>query len=103
MPKAVEDALFHVAMEALNNTLKHANATKIIIRLDVLQDHLVLHLADDGVGFRVSERTSSGMGLTNMREWMARVGGRLEIRSNGKGGTKIWARIPVELLADRWP
>jgi two-component system, NarL family, sensor kinase len=100
LPEEVKTALFRVAQEALTNVRKHARARQVRIALDFADDRVRLEVADDGVGFDVEAMQldpKRGIGLRNMRERVASVGGRLETRS-GHGGTAIAADVPVHSL-----
>lgn len=100
LPEEVKTALFRVTQEALTNVRKHAQARQVRIALDFTDDRVRLEVADDGVGFDVDAMQldpKRGIGLRNMRERVASVGGRLEMRS-GNGGTTIVADVPVHSL-----
>lgn len=100
LPEDVKTALFRVTQEALTNVRKHAQARQVRIALDFAEDRVRLEVADDGVGFDVEAMQldpKRGIGLRNMRERVASVGGRLEMRS-GDGGTTIVADVPVHSL-----
>ncbi len=86
----VEEAIYHVSQEALNNAIKHARASQV--RVTVYQDnqHLELTVWDNGCGFDVDTAVQSGgLGLTSMRERMQMVGGILEIQSISGQGTTV--------------
>ena len=100
LPEDVKTALFRVTQEALTNVRKHAQARQVRIALDFAEDRVRLEVADDGVGFDVEAMQldpKRGIGLRNMRERVASVGGRLEMRS-GDGRTTIVADVPVRSL-----
>jgi len=91
--------LYHVAREALNNALKHAEATAVAVELIRHNGEVWLTVADDGCGFEVESvalNGQGGMGLTNMAERMAHSDGHIAINSTLGAGTKIVARLPVE-------
>jgi signal transduction histidine kinase len=92
----VEEALFRIAQEALNNTLKHAHARRVVISLGQSGQTVVLEVADDGAGFdRAAARRSGGLGLHGMEERAAEIGARLEIESAAGSGTRVrvvWER-----------
>ena len=94
----IESALLRTAQEALENVGKHANATRVGVTLSFMGDVVALDVRDDGVGFEVSEgrvRSSSGFGLTAMRQRISRVAGTLAIESEPGGGTAVSARVPA--------
>ena len=92
LPHALERELYYLAMEALNNTLKHAQANEVTVRLSLHATRLQLEIADDGCGFD-PQQVSGGYGLGDMHERMERLGGRLEIRSAPGAGTRVEAWI----------
>jgi len=90
-------SLFRVAQEALRNVERHAQATRIDIRLDDSHDKLELRITDDGIGFDVKniERAKDrGIGLTNMRERVERNGGTFALISQ-PGHTSLIASFPL--------
>jgi PAS domain S-box-containing protein len=89
-----ENALFQIAQEALNNTLRHARAISVRVRLARENSHVVLEITDDGCGFDLGAVSRGGMGLKNMRERAALAGGRLEIISALGVGTTVKVTLP---------
>jgi signal transduction histidine kinase len=84
--------LFRIVQEALNNTVKHADATTVAIDLQQLEGSLQLTIADNGKGFAAvgTPRTGlHGMGMTTMRERAEAIGAQLHIHSELDGGTRI--------------
>jgi PAS domain S-box-containing protein len=84
-----EHELYHLAQEALNNALKHAQATVIDVRLMVGTRLIKLEIRDDGIGFEPDRIESEGMGLASMAERAKRMGGSLEVLSQLGRGTTI--------------
>ncbi len=99
--RAVASVLYRVAQEALNNAVKHASATTVLLRAGVQAHVARLEVSDDGVGFRVedAERRRPGMGLFTMRERMALVDGTLEVDSAPGRGTRVIACVPLHVPA----
>jgi PAS domain S-box-containing protein len=99
LPPEVETALFRVAQEALTNVRKHAPSARVRITLRHLNNCIRLHVRDWGPGFDPEEATEGGgpgerLGLSSMRERVALLGGRLEVRSRPGEGTDVVAEIP---------
>jgi PAS domain S-box-containing protein len=96
--------LYRIMQEALNNTMKYAQARHVDVLLERRDNQVVLILEDDGVGFNPEKEASAdgdkGMGLIGMRERAALVGGTLQIESKPKAGTTIFARVPVQFLEE---
>jgi PAS domain S-box-containing protein len=94
LPFEVREALYRIASEALNNIVRHARASKVLIRLDSCTETITLQVRDDGVGFDPDDRFLGHLGLHSMRERAVQLGGRLEIDSSLDQGTCITVRIP---------
>lgn len=87
---AVQQELYQITREALNNALKHAHSGRITVRLHYGTETTLLEVQDDGVGFDpVSASGLGGMGLHTMRERAERIGARLEIDSSAGHGTLV--------------
>ncbi|MGA0609159.1 cache domain-containing protein [Caldimonas sp. KR1-144] len=99
-PEAIKTVLFRVTQEALTNIRKHAAATRVTIELDGDRRGLRLVIEDNGRGFdaqAMAEHPGRGIGLSNMRERIATIGGSFEIESQ-PGRTRVRAEIPAEAL-----
>jgi len=97
LPHHVETAVFRIVQEALTNILKHAQARRAEIELQVGPAAVRVKIMDDGRGFDLSEvttRRDGGMGVMGMRERAELLGGRLQMTS-GPDGTRVEAVIPV--------
>jgi signal transduction histidine kinase len=89
----VEEHLYRIALEALNNTVKHARATQASVAV-IVDDHgLRLLVTDDGTGFDPASFRPGHLGLGTMRERADAVGADLEVRS-GPGGTEVDVHLP---------
>jgi signal transduction histidine kinase len=90
IPLAVEEELFRIALEALNNVVKHANAQQVTINLRFEGEGVYLEIADDGVGFDpVASRRSGGRGLLGIEERAQRIQGSFAIESVAGEGTTL--------------
>lgn len=90
LPILVEEGLFYMAYEALNNSLKHAAATKVTVSLRAMNGVVKLQVADNGKGFDVqSVGETGGMGLTNLKDRARNLKARLEITSIPENGTTV--------------
>ena len=90
---SVEAAAYFVVCEALTNSVKHAEATRIAIRADRDNGSLRLAVSDDGIG---GARVRRGSGLAGLLDRIAAHNGTLEIQSPPGGGTRIEVAIPCE-------
>ncbi len=87
-------ALYRIAQEATHNTIKHARATRIEIRLAVQPEQVTLEVADNGLCFDPQNEFPGHLGLKSMHERAALLGGECEIES-GPTGTRVRASMPV--------
>ncbi|MBN1317139.1 MAG: GAF domain-containing protein [Anaerolineales bacterium] len=96
IPPAIEQVLYRVAQEALNNTLKHSAATEITVQFDASDGHITLQIEDNGKGFQILKVADmGGMGLLTMHERVAEIGGKLLVGSRPGTGTTIKVVIEV--------
>jgi signal transduction histidine kinase len=95
LPIATQKALYAIAQEALNNTLKHSCAAHITVTLIQEGGATVLEVADDGVGFD-PQAASGGLGLGTIAERAGQIGARLEIRSRPGDGTRVRVTLGTE-------
>lgn len=96
LPPFVEEELYRIAQEALNNSLKHAKATKEDVRIFVENKTIILEVSDDGIGFDPSAIDQrGGMGLVNMGERARHIGGALTIQSTPGKGTIVRVSVPI--------
>jgi len=98
LPLAVDSqlALYYLAQEALNNSLRHAHAKSVLVTLKHGRGNVVLEILDDGVGFDPKKVDRAGLGLRNMKERAAQLNGRLQVISKPNVGTRIVATVPAE-------
>jgi PAS domain S-box-containing protein len=95
VPLETKEALYRVAQEALNNTVKHACARRVSLRLCRDDEKIVLEVSDDGVGFDPQVSYPGHLGLNSMRERAARLGGQLEVHSALGRGTHVRVEFSV--------
>jgi PAS domain S-box-containing protein len=90
LPLSLEEALFRIALEALNNVIKHANAQQVIVDLGFEDGTAWLEVTDDGIGFDpVAVRSSGGRGLLGIEERVQRIQGSVAIESAPGDGTTL--------------
>jgi signal transduction histidine kinase len=92
-PAEVETGAFFACMEAIQNALKHARASRIEVLLKQHQQSLVFSVIDDGVGFDPDSLEGTS-GLKNVKHRIASLSGQLEVSSSPRTGTRITGRIP---------
>jgi PAS domain S-box-containing protein len=92
LPTGVEVAVFYVVSEALTNVAKYAGATAALVHVADAGDHVLVAVADDGVG---GADPDDGTGLRGLVDRVAALDGRLEVISPVGGGTRVHATLPL--------
>lgn len=93
----VQDGLYRIAQEALNNALKHAKANQIVLNLSGTLSKVTLEILDDGLGFKPDEAIEGGgLGLDGIIERAELLRGELTIDSWPGKGTTIRIEVPNE-------
>ncbi len=97
LPRPVEQVIYRVAQECLQNIAKHSRASAVNLSLQSADQRIRLSVSDNGAGFcaaRVWSKTMS-FGLSGMRERAATLGGTLTVRSAPGEGARIVLSLPV--------
>lgn len=97
----VELALYRITLEALNNVLKHAEATEVQVEIYCENETLHLSVSDNGVGFENGLMDSGGIGLNSMRERTVALGGKFEITSSKNLGTQVRVQLPISGFSEK--
>ncbi len=105
-PKKMDDTvaamLFRAIRELLMNVLKHARVSNARISMRREGDELTVDVIDNGVGFDIEQSPSgAGFGLFSVREQLTRLGGRLDVTSVPRGGTRSTLRMPLGATATK--
>ena len=87
LPPDVQVAFYRIAQELLNNIAKHAQASRVSVKLSDLDGQVLLRVDDDGKGFDLDSIPSGHMGLGIIRERAASIGATLDVDSRPGGGT----------------
>ncbi|MDB4837907.1 histidine kinase, partial [Marinomonas sp.] len=93
MADEVETTIYRLTQEALTNVEKHASASLVTLVFREKQQQLAFECWDNGEGLKVN--ASSGIGIINMRERLALIGGDFSIESQKGKGTRIYAGFPI--------
>ncbi|HZQ48511.1 MAG TPA: two-component regulator propeller domain-containing protein [Verrucomicrobiae bacterium] len=88
--------LFLTVKEALNNVVKHAQASEVRLHVSVNDSELEILIEDDGRGFAFETPDQFGNGLGNMKKRIEEIGGRFELTSRPEKGTRIYFQIPLK-------
>lgn len=95
IPETVKLAAYRIAEDALTNVLKHADATAVVIRVELPdREHLRIAVEDNGAGFDVDE-AGRGLGLEAMQDYANAVGGSCTIWSTPGKGSVVTAHLPL--------
>lgn len=99
LPENKEIMLYRIIQELVNNTLKHAKAKKIKLKIDVGSDNLHLVFEDDGQGFEVEkilDTDSESLGLKSIQSRISFLNGKVTIESKPGEGVKYSMIVPVK-------
>lgn len=93
-----QTTLLRVTQEALSNTRRHADASRVSVTLSYMDDVVALDVQDDGTGFdaRRTTATPAGVGMRSMRERVEELGGVLVVESAPGEGTTVAVTLPIE-------
>jgi PAS domain S-box-containing protein len=94
----IEISIYRFVTELINNTIKHANATKINISIEEDQQKLWIKYSDNGVGFDIEEvlLSSKGIGLFNLKSRIEKLGGKIDLASSPGNGFSVNAVIKID-------
>lgn len=96
LPIAIEEEIYRIAQEGLNNVVKHAAAREVTIKIKYGENALRLEMRDDGAGFDTQLASQSGgVGLRGIQERANKLGGSLKIESTPGKGTRLTVKIPA--------
>src|SRR5262249_43959790 len=93
LPEEQRTGIYRVAQESLQNSVRHAEASKVRIGLRKNGSAVSLQVEDNGKGFAVSRMR--GLGLLGMQERVSQLGGHLSVLSEPGQGTRITAELPL--------
>ncbi len=97
LPAQVEEGIYQITREALNNIIKHAKAKNIAIRIREESASILVEISDDGVGFEPDKARREGrLGLVNMQQCAQSQGWTLNIESSPGNGTCI--KVEIETI-----
>lgn len=99
----IEITIYRLICEATNNIIKHANATKIIIRIIIAYPFILLKIQDNGKGFTYNNKikNKNHMGIQGMEGRVKLIDGTMEIKSEKGNGTSITIKIPCKGLIQK--
>ena len=97
LPSKIEASLYGIAREALNNVLKHAQASRVRVSLSEANGVVLLEIEDNGIGLTNNKALGGGgMGIKGMQERADQIGATLTLDTQAEGGTLIRVEVPDE-------
>lgn len=94
-------SVYRIVQELVKNTLRHAEASELIVQLSVEDDALNIVVEDDGQGFDPAEKLQNpGIGLQSIQSRLALLGGKMEVESSPKAGATFTIDIPLKPVND---
>jgi len=94
--KTVNTSVYRIFQEALTNVTRHANASKVMIKLYEKDSILVLEVADNGKGFWETEKNKTqSLGIIGMKERAFMINGSFSIKKRKEGGTMVKLTVPL--------
>lgn len=97
LPLEVERNIYHIALELINNTIKHAMAHNISLQISQSEEEINVFYEDDGKGFDVQNVVDSGMGMRSIYARVNTINGAVYFNSKPGKGINVVMTIPVEL------
>ena len=99
LEQSVTIALFRIAQEAINNAIRHAQATSIVVHLKATEGAVTIDVIDNGLGLG-NARRSSGGGIENMKTRARLISARFAIKAAAtSGGTLVSVSLPAKALS----
>jgi len=90
--EVIESSAYRCIQEILSNAVKHAKAKNIVVELEIIEQQLIIVVTDDGKGFDpkiINKQKDKGIGLSNIKQRIDTLEGKLLIKSTPGKGTKI--------------
>jgi signal transduction histidine kinase len=96
IPDVYNVIIYRILQEALNNIVKHAQASRVWVELSLDDECINLTIQDNGRGLPDNQSQTDGIGITGMKERLALVGGKLLLHSPVENGTILSASLPLK-------
>ncbi|MCP4164469.1 MAG: hypothetical protein GY759_01085 [Chloroflexi bacterium] len=102
LPPEYETVLFRIMQEAMTNVTKHAEATEVLVTLEMAPSQVTLSVKDNGKGFDIGsvlerKQTYEGWGLLGMHERATLLGGQVAIQAAAETGTCVEVTVPLQM------
>lgn len=89
--------IYRIIQELMNNTIKYADASEVLIQLNYKDGDLYVQYEDDGVGFNINNLNARGMGLENIEYRVRYLKGRMSIETKEGDGVSYFIKIPLNI------
>ena len=101
LPPQIDVGLYRIAQEALTNVIKHAEAQRVTVRLEITPNYVRLFIEDDGRGFDHSNISTDNYGLIGLNERANVLGGSLRLETSDGVGTRLEVNVPLSASVPR--
>lgn len=92
----MEESLYRIGQELINNVHKHAQVKKAFFTIEKLASRLIMKMRDQGVGFDLNKVNNNRLGLLSIKVRVGQLNGTVDIRSKPNEGTTVFISIPIE-------
>ena len=93
----VSESIFRIYQEALTNISRYSQAKKVIVSINIIDNHIFLSIEDNGIGFNPNTiNHKKSFGITGIKERVHALKGNFELVSEPKKGTKILIKLPIQ-------
>lgn len=95
LSSSVENEIYRIAQEILNNAVHHSGASEVNVQMIFHKKSILLMIEDNGRGFNIKEKFSKGLGISNMSARVKTIGGWIDIDSRPEKGTTVSVEVPI--------
>ncbi|MGL4523396.1 MAG: sensor histidine kinase, partial [Bacilli bacterium] len=100
---SVEVALFRIVQEAVQNAVKHAKATEMVVKIEVLEERAYVVIKDNGIGFKPNKVSDGSFGLQGIKERVDLLKGNYILQTEEGQGTSVIIKVPInKVVEERW-
>ncbi|MGL4523842.1 MAG: sensor histidine kinase, partial [Bacilli bacterium] len=92
---SVEVALFRIVQEAVQNAVKHAKATEMVVKIEVLEERAYVVIKDNGIGFKPNKVSDGSFGLQGIKERVDLLKGNYILQTEEGQGTSVIIKVPI--------
>jgi two-component system sensor histidine kinase DegS len=89
---------FRIIQEAIQNSVKHAEAKSITVKIVLHESEVEIMVQDDGKGFSLDHHLQSGIGIMNMTRRTKLLNGKIDWSTAAKNGTRVSIHLPAKII-----